>query len=67
MSDRKYQFAYVVSRRNLKDNSSIPCAIFTEKDHQDAQDTADAYNQKFVDEGHEGEYFFEVHITALYD
>jgi hypothetical protein len=67
MSDRKYQFAYVVMRRNLKDNSSIPCAVFGEKDMQDAQDTADAYNQQFKDIGHEGEFHFEVQITALYD
>lgn len=67
MSDRKYEFAYVVSRRNLKDNSSIPCAIFQQKDAKDAQDTADAYNQQFKDAGHDEEFVFEVHITALYD
>lgn len=66
MSDRKYQFAYVVTRRNLKDNSSIPCAVFGEKDIQDAEDTKDAYNQQFKDMGHDSEFVFEVHITALY-
>ena len=67
MSDRKYQYAYVVTRRNLKDNSSIPCAVFGEQDMQEAHDTADAYNQKFKDDGHDEEFVFEVHITALYD
>lgn len=67
MSDRKYEYAYVVSRKNLKDNSSIPCAIFHQKDYNDAVDTCDAYNQKFKDEGMEEEFLFEVHITALYD
>ena len=66
MSDRKYEFAYIVMRRNLQDNSSIPCAIFHQKDAADAQDTADAYNQKFKDDGIEG-YIFEVNITAIYE
>lgn len=66
MSDRKYKLAYIVSRRNLKDNSSIPCAIFQHQDEQEAFDTAAAYNQKFQDEGIE-EYIFEVACTALYD
>lgn len=66
MSDRKYQLAYIVTRRNLADNTTVPCAIFHHKDQQEAIDTADAYNQLFKDEGHEG-YIFEVACTALYD
>ena len=66
MSDRKYQLAYIVMRRNLADNSSIPCAIFHSKDQQEAIDTADAYNQQFEDQNLEG-YTFEVTVTALYE
>lgn len=66
MSDRKYKLAYIVTRRNLKDNTSIPCAIFQHKDQQEAIDTAEAYNQQFTDEGIEG-FVFEVHCTALFD
>lgn len=66
MSDRKYELAYIVSRRNLLDNSSIPCAIFQYKDAEEAQNTVDAYNQKFKDEGLEG-FVFELHVSALYD
>lgn len=67
MSDRKYQFAYIVTRRNLQDNSSIPCAIFHEKDKEEAFDTSEAYNQKFKDDGFDLLYVFEVHMTALYE
>lgn len=66
MSDRKYELAYVVMRKNLIDNSSIPCAIFQQKDYQEAQDTADAYNQKFKDDGIEG-FVFELACTAFFD
>jgi hypothetical protein len=66
MSDRKYEFAYIVMRRNLVDNSSIPCAIFHAKDQQEAEDTKDAYNQKFQDDNIEG-YIFEVQMTAIFD
>ena len=66
MSDRKYELAFIVVRRNTVDNTSIPCAIFHGKDQQEAIDTADAYNQQFIDEKIEG-FIFEVHCTALYD
>ena len=65
MSDRKYQIVYVVMRRNLVDNTSIPCAIFHSKDLDEAENTVDAYNQKFIDDGIEG-YTFELAATALY-
>lgn len=66
VSDRKYEFAYIVMRRNIEDNSSIPCAVFHGKDMNDAMDTSEAYNQKFKDDGIEG-FIFEVQVSALYD
>jgi hypothetical protein len=64
MSDRKYKLVYVVTRRNLNDNSSIACAVFHNSD--EAEDTMDAYNQEFKDRGIE-EYTFEMSATALFD
>lgn len=64
MSDRKYKLVYVVMRRNLHDQSSIPCAVFHNAD--EATDTMDAYNQDFKDKGIE-EYTFELSATALFD
>ena len=55
--------AFVVTREGV-DGTIIPCAVFTEMNP--ANDTADAYNQKFIDEGIEG-YTFKVHCTAFYD
>jgi len=66
MSDRKYEIVYVVMRRNLVDNSSIPCAIFHSKDLDEAENTVDAYQQKFIDEGIEG-FTFELSATALFE
>jgi hypothetical protein len=61
----KTQIGYVVTRDGT-DGSIIPCAIFSSDRFQDAQDTVDAYNQKFKDEGIT-EYVFKLHTTAFYD
>lgn len=66
MSDRKYELVFVVMRRCVIDNSSIPCAIFHHKDQEEAENTVAAYNQQFEDEGIE-EYVFELTCTALYE
>lgn len=65
MSDRKYELVYVVLRKCVIDNSSIPCAIFHAKDLDEAENTVEAYNQQFEDDGIE-EYVFELTCTALY-
>lgn len=71
----KTQICYVVTReRFILDNKEkygeidevIPCAVFAGEKLNDAQDTADAYNQKFKDDEIEG-YIFKVYATALYD
>jgi hypothetical protein len=64
MSDRKYKLVYIVSRRNLNDNSSIPCAVF--HNAEEAENTMDAYNQEFKDR-EITEYTFEMSATALFD
>lgn len=58
----KTQIGYVVTREG--NDQVIPCAIFT--NFQEAQDTVDAYNQKFKDEGIEG-FEFKLHMTAFFD
>jgi hypothetical protein len=62
----KTQICYVVTREKQDGTEVIPCAVFAGEQLNDAQDTADAYNQKFKDEGIEG-YIFKVYCTALYD
>ena len=64
MSDRKYKIVYVVMRRNLVDQSSIPCAVF--HNPEEAENTTDAYNQEFIDKGIT-EFVFELSATALFD
>lgn len=59
----KTQLAFVVTREG-EDGTIIPCAVFAEM--QPGQDTCDAYNQKFEDEGIKG-YVFKLHCTAFYD
>lgn len=58
----KTQIAYIVTREG--NNQVIPCAIFM--NYNDGQDSVDAYNQKFKDDGIEG-YEFKLHCTAFYD
>lgn len=60
----KTQIAYVVTREKEDGTEVVPCAIFA--DLQPAQDTVDAYNQKFKDDGIEG-YVFKLHCTAFYE
>ena len=59
----KTQLAFVVTREG-KDGTVIPCAVFA--DMQAGEETVEAYNQKFIDEGIEG-YEFKLHCTAFYD
>jgi len=66
MSDRKYQIVYIVMRRNLVDNSSIPCAVFHAADADEADETVSAYNQEFEDREIK-EYTFELMATALFE
>lgn len=69
------QICYVVVRdKFILDNQehygeiteTVPCAVFAGDRLTEAQDTADAYNQKFKDTGIEG-FQFRVCATALYD
>lgn len=62
----KTQICYVVTRERVDGTQVIPCAVFAGERLTEAQDTADAYNQQFKDEGIE-EYTFCVHMTAIYD
>lgn len=59
----KTQLAFVVTREG-EDGTIIPCAVFA--DMVTGQDTCDAYNQKFLDDGIKG-YVFKLHCTAFYD
>jgi len=62
----KTQICYVVTREKEDGTEVVPCAVFAGDQLNDAHDTADAYNQKFKDQGIE-EYFFKVHATAIYN
>jgi hypothetical protein len=59
------QIGYVITRDGT-DGTVVPCAIFSHDRFDDAQDTVDAYNKKFEDDGIT-EYKFKLHMTAFYD
>ena len=62
----KTQICYVITREREDGSEVVPCAVFAGDRLSEAQDTADAYTQLFIDKGITG-FVWKVHATAIYD